>query len=54
MTRNRILTSLVLGIVALAAAAFLVSRLFSGGETTVTAGAGDEPEDTEGRADDGE
>ncbi|MGE0333860.1 MAG: F510_1955 family glycosylhydrolase [Gammaproteobacteria bacterium] len=37
MTRHRILTYLGLGIVALAAAVFLVSRSFSGGETTVAA-----------------
>jgi len=37
VTRHRILTYLVLGIVALAAAIFLVSRSFSGGETTVAA-----------------
>lgn len=37
MTRHRILTYLVLGVVALAAAVFLVSRPFSGGEATVAA-----------------
>lgn len=37
MTRHRILTYLVLGIVALAAVVFLVNRSFSGGETTVAA-----------------
>lgn len=37
MTRKRTLTSLLLGALALAAAVFLVSRSFSGGETTVSA-----------------